>query len=68
MSEWQLIETAPKDGKPLLCCDGHQVFIAAWPHPDSTGSPRKAWREVWHQGRICSPQPKYWQPLPEPPK
>ena len=64
MREWQSIETAPRNGEPIL--------IAC----DRTGSQRWAvWSEgFWRDGRadcgghICGiPAPTHWQPLPAPP-
>lgn len=65
MSEWQPIETAPKDGEDFLAlflfddgsfrydvsrwCDARELFTAGRPFEEDT-------------------QPTHWMPLPEPPK
>jgi len=66
MSEWQPIETAPKDGTPIL-------LGIAGPHY----WPRSAWwcldeeRWVVHKGGRFSAwfdiPPTHWMPLPSPP-
>lgn len=72
MSEWQPIETAPKDGTEVL-------VWALWidPDTDSFGSGstfHKARIDKWVRGAWWrtkqSPhmQPTHWMPLPEPPK
>lgn len=66
MSEWQPIETAPKDGTPVLLYEPSEdptVHVAEWGIGD------------WH---LCDFDPGYdlvqravnpthWMPLPEPP-
>ena len=60
--EWQLIETAPKDGTPVLLFYTGLMYVAQWV-PESEFGP------VW-----CSVDatmilnPSHWMPLPEPPK
>lgn len=59
MSEWQPIETAPKDGTPILVADsGPYAFVVEWnnKHRAWLGADRSAW------------EPTHWMPLPEPPK
>lgn len=63
MSEWQPIETAPKDGTSFLACVGIWQTVCHW-HPHGH------WSSV---GAVYSPypsdeQPIHWMPLPEPPK
>lgn len=68
MNEWQPIETAPKDGTFVLCCDlitpfRNQppiMFVGRW-DPEHHGWCDKP----WHQDRFT---PTHWQPLPEPPR
>lgn len=66
---WQPIETAPKDGKPIL---------AFWPSMDDWDGVtneyecRTWWSGgAWHTPFEFSDQhqcPTHWMPLPEPPK
>lgn len=64
MSEWKPIETAPKDGSPVLAFFGpRHIEGVFW--DDAPG--------VWcfySDGDITFPykQPTHWMPLPEPPK
>lgn len=63
MSEWQPIETAPKDG----------TFIVAW-CPDRKPALRRCvvrWKVGW--GFLATPSdqqrsPTLWAPIPEPPQ
>ena len=56
MSDWQKIETAPKDGTEVLACEGSWVFIV--------GCDRYGWVDN-AAGEERSPT--HWMPLPEPP-
>ena len=58
MTEWQTIDTAPKDGTSILVNDGGNVIIA-W------------WDGGWYSGAYEPPQATevtHWMPLPEAPK
>jgi hypothetical protein len=64
MNEWQAIETAPKDGTPIIGWDGYDMSTCYW----------KAYENQW---RLCVPgfraqdadfEPVMWQPCPESPK
>jgi len=56
MSEWQSIDTAPKDGTPILVSNGDSCAAVYW------------WPQVWmgtvHNGMR---DPTHWMPLPKPP-
>jgi hypothetical protein len=62
--EWQPIETAPRDG----------TFIIAWqPHISDSDirilrSVNGYWSDEHGIGQSTLRDPKYWMPLPEPPK
>ena len=59
MSEWQPIETAPKDGMILACAEG-MMRLVLWEG--------NQWKVV---GVDIEPHwfcPVHWMPLPEPPK
>jgi hypothetical protein len=69
MSEWRLIETAPRDGMPILACgfnDGgwgnppeFWVYVVSW-NDD-------CWREAEGE-KYRAFEPTHWMPFPEPPK
>lgn len=65
MSEWQPIETAPKDGTRILAIappDGHQ--IVAW----GQSKRRANWRINFETGPAWWGAPTHWIPLPAPPE
>lgn len=62
--EWQLIETAPMDGRPMLIWDGHWPSKVAYYCPD-----RECWRTT--DGNLSVPaifRPTHWMELPPSPK
>lgn len=74
-SQWQPIETAPKDGsKILIFCDG-KVLMTSWYVHYSGGQPSRTREPEWEQsemyggfGGYMGPlRPTHWMPLPEPP-
>jgi len=64
MGDWQPIETAPKDGTPIL------VYEEDWGYPISI-----RWHQPWQKWVLNGVlldlgswgQPQIWMPLPEPP-
>lgn len=62
MTDWQPIETAPKDGTPILVWIDDHVAEVEW---DEDG-----WIGVWEDISSSSGDdyPTHWMPLPEPPK
>lgn len=62
---WQPIETAPRDGTPVLAaCDGHVDILAFDTWTDLDGRDVGHW--ITNEGRIKRPQ--HWMPLPEVPR
>jgi hypothetical protein len=78
MSEWQSIESAPKDGTLVLVSNGRDVAVGAYAvhryyeYEDEPGAPglfRKVLREeyaLWDADGICGIT--HWMPLPPPPE
>jgi hypothetical protein len=60
VSEWQPIETAPKDGTWILVFENHEkpLDTVMWNH----------FYGLWRNGyNDHASYPTHWQPLPEPP-
>ena len=75
MSEWRVIETAPRDGTKIdVWADGRRIADASWGDYDDwvvTPSGRQGWR--YHHDEHATyysidPPPTHWMPLPEPPE
>ena len=75
MSEWQPIETAPKDGTSVIVYNGKYVTEACWlDQPDDDG------HTGWCESGFCfggilydlhnemDDDPTHWMPLPKPPE
>ena len=68
MSEWQPIETAPKDGSRFLAFhDGHVDFWH-WQDFKDGGKAPVGWRNFVYVYPDGGNIPSHWMPLPEPPK
>ena len=70
MSEWQLIETAPKDGTWICLTDGKTVAPAYWGPTYFSYDPD--WIVYSHrsdsEGVHLKGAPTHWMPLPQPPE
>jgi hypothetical protein len=76
VSEWQPIETAPKDGTEVLLFGPDGMDIAAW-QPETedefeSGVIVAPGFDAGFFGRVyaagCNEAPTHWMPLPEAPK
>lgn len=56
-SEWQTIESAPKDGSEFLAIEKDTMFVCLW----------DKWACSWSIGGEWNMKPTHWQPLPLPP-
>ena len=63
--EWQPIETAPKDGTPVLLAGCRKIVVAAWLEDEID------WWHVDDNKRgpfaLRGPAPTHWMPLPAAP-
>ena len=62
MSEWQPIETAPRDGKHILAYTHDDQIKEVWWQKDFLDG-----LEYWQDDWDGEPMPTHWMPLPEPP-
>lgn len=77
MSDWQLIETAPKDGTRVLLFNGQDVKICRWTYWVSGKFNQKTCRLedfkqwIWNEDDAYYTsdfrEPTHWMPLPNPP-
>ena len=63
MSEWQPIETAPKDKTDILVLSEGRVVEAYWEGSRSRGY----WDSFFQSYESESLEPTHWMPLPAPP-
>lgn len=67
--EWQPIETAPKDGTPILAWNGFSQQVIEYSESSVFG--RRKWVfgecEGSYNARQEFDDPTHWMPLPEPP-
>ena len=74
MSEWQPIESAPKDGTKILLYyqDRSRVVCGHWYWDGYAKKPRPYWtsdnEQLWGRYFHRETSPTHWMPLPEPPK
>lgn len=75
LSGWQPIETAPRDGTPILVSNTARggVWIASYSQRRAEGLfPENPWASKmlnlwWHEHQYASTLPTVWMPLPPPP-
>lgn len=72
MSEWQPIETAPKDGSPVLVyavegCTQWKFYTPLWICRWEEGHEDGEWIEAGGE-LYTTCKPTHWMPLPKPPK
>jgi hypothetical protein len=67
---WRPIESAPKDGTPVLILSEHDsgpyISIRRWVSANWIGGPASGWADEFCQLRRGL-NPTHWMPLPEPP-
>jgi len=76
MSEWQPIETAPKEKNKKLILFfpiyNGEVCVGYWDSDEYSSKPKPIWRSDnmrgWGVRAMRDHQPTHWQPIPEPPK
>lgn len=61
MSEWQPIETAPKDGSQFLASDITGYHFNCWWE-------NEGYEARWMDEIDSEPNPTHWMPLPPPPQ
>lgn len=73
--EWQPIETAPKDGTPVLLFEWRgdpweepeaNIFVGEWDHHRDGELYKTQW--VCTEYEAFNHNPTHWMPLPPPPK
>lgn len=70
MSDWQPIETAPRDGSALILGGmkyGPRVAEGQW-GPTTFDRKAKSYKQGWTTSPGHEVEPTHWMPLPEGPK
>lgn len=69
MSEWQPIETAPKDRKAILvyCSERKNTYTAIWGKVGGFWN-EDGWAHFGGNNNGMYEKPTHWMPLPPPPK
>lgn len=68
MSEWQPIETAPKDGAEVLAAkESSRPIGVRFPYPLTSKFLHGVWKAKFGKDdwRSYEPQPTHWRPIPE---
>lgn len=69
VSQWQPIDTAPKNGRTILVWMHNQALVAYWDSQQHHSRPKPFWSTVGPWGACADrdSQPKWWMPLPPAP-
>ena len=69
-TEWKTIDSAPKDKKILVYTANGYIEIGSWNDDEYANKPSPYWESTGPWGKRWQREhpPKYWMPLPEPPK
>jgi hypothetical protein len=69
MSEWQPIESAPKDGSKVLL-NWKSGIVIGWYERRTVNTHLSPWRrDLFGKGDTAwGAEPKHWMPLPQPPE
>lgn len=67
---WQPMDTAPRDGTPIIGWYGDHYTIVAWREGGEWVNRRRTGRTVWFwsSGYNRHPEPDCWQPVPAAPQ
>lgn len=68
MTDWLPIESAPKNGTPILGWEGLMMTTVKWSEARGSDYGYLALVEAGHYAEDDEWQPTHWQPLPDPPK
>jgi hypothetical protein len=63
---WQPIETAPRDGSPILIANDRLVHEVRWMISADKGAPDGGWFVGGYNGWRLTWKPSYWRQLPSP--
>lgn len=63
---WLPIETAPRDGSPILIANDRMVHEVRWMISSDKGAPEGAWFVGGYSGSRLTWKPSHWQRLPSP--
>lgn len=70
MSQWQPIETAPKDGSPVVVYMPWNGLVRTAHYKPNYTRPFQPWCVHWDMTNKSRPyqSPSHWMPLPPPPQ
>ena len=68
MTEWQTMETAPRDGTPFIAWWPEQYHFPVVIYWAKKWNPWMGWKVMGWSHNKFSTEPTHWTPLLEPPK